>query len=282
VAVHCTTKKTRLYHTEKLTELVQAAVVAQVQLTDEGEKAAIYLRLKGDKAMVSFDATGAHLHKRGYRTEAGSAPLRENLAAGLLLRAGYDGSEPLLDPCCGSGTFPVEAAMIARKIAPGLGRSFAFEAQPEFDPKAWDRLKAKALENELDSAPQPIFGADRDPEAVSLAARTAQAAGVGEEVQVAVCDLSELTPEELGLETGAGGLLVANPPYGHRLTGASHVYGTLDGLLKGPFRHWRWGLVVAEGPGGRAFRCEPEARHKLVSGGLSLEFATGGETNSEG
>jgi putative N6-adenine-specific DNA methylase len=249
---------------------------------DKGTKPplTVYLRVRREKVTVSVDTSGEHLHRRGYRTHAGDAPLRENLAAACLLSLGYDGSKPLVDPCCGSGTFAVEAALIATNTAPGLLRGFAFERLPLFDPEGWEGLREEAEAARV-LASAPIFSSDIDPEAVALAARAAQAAGVGESVQVAQLAMEELDDAEMEsggakMEQGGGGFLIANPPYGLRLKGEARAYSALRRMIGGRFSSWRWGVIVCLKREAASFPVEGQQSLRFVGAGLPLEFRTGG------
>lgn len=273
VEVRVAKRRTRLYHTGKVADVLCSVlgVPATAPETDGvGAALRLQVRIDGAEVWVSLDTSGEHLHRRGYRTDAGPAPLRENLAAGLLRRAGWGGGEPLLDPCCGSGTLPVEAALMALRVPPGRQRCFAFEDLPSFDPRAWARVREKAEGEILDDLPAPVFGSDRSPEALSLTARAVRRAGLADRVQVALADLAELEPP------APAGLLVANPPYGRRLGEARPALVALGAALRGPFRRWRWGVVLA-GPGAeRDLGLQPAAVSTLRSGGLRVRFAQGG------
>ena len=271
--------KTRLYHTGKVAEIVLEALAATAgaRPAAEGEEPlTVHVRIDGPRATVSLDASGYHLHRRGYRTEAGPAPLRENLAAGLLLRARWDGAEPLLDPFCGSGTFPVEGAMLALRIAPGLRRSFAFERFPSHRAEAWAALKAVAQAAARRALPAPVRGSDRDPAAVALTARSARRAGLADHVQVGNLEVGELEVQ------APSGLLATNPPYGHRLAGSQAALGDLGRALRGPLREWRWAAILPEGRGAAEARLglSVSERFPFRSGGLRLQWAQGGPANS--
>ncbi|TLN14115.1 hypothetical protein FDZ71_08115, partial [bacterium] len=235
--------KTKLCRAGKIEEITRLAAGRH----EEGDGATLFLRIAGDEATLSRDTSGELLHRRGYRTLTVAAPIRENLAAGLLLFAGYDGSEPLLDPCCGSGTFAVEGALIALKRAPGLFRSFALETLPDFDGELWEKERQRAMSLERKSPQAPIFASDIDPEAVGLAVSSARGAKVADFVAVAACDMDELEPPT------PTGLLVANPPYGIRLGKSGEVYGKLLKILREPFGGWRSGIIAPRGKAG-AFR----------------------------
>lgn len=188
----------------------------------------IHLHLRDDLASIALDAAGPPLSKRGYRRHGGPAPLNEALAAGLLLIAGYDGEQALLDPMGGSGTFAVEAAMIATRTPPGRFRRFAFERWLGHDRSLLDDIR-RDLEDERRKAPGPIIAQDADAGAVRAARRNLKDAGMEEWV---VVEQGEATTLQ---SPGDGGLIVINPPYGKRLGEASALvglYGALGDRLK--------------------------------------------------
>src|SRR6185437_15151581 len=142
------------------------------------------VRIDHDTVTISADSSGTLLHKRGYRQATAKAPMRETLAAAMLLSSGWVRGEPLLDPLCGSGTIPIEAAMIARNMAPGISREFRFERWPGFDRTAWGALRDEALSGVADSAPASIVASDRDSGAIEAAMSYAVRAEVAGDVQI--------------------------------------------------------------------------------------------------
>jgi len=188
----------------------------------------LHLHLSDQLTSLSLDSTGHPLSHRGYRPRAGPAPLAESLAAGILLLAGYDGSQPLYDPMCGSGTLPVEAALIATRTAPGLRRGFAFERWPQHEPALLERLRHQAGARSR-PALAPLYASDRDRRAVAATRRSLEAAGVERWVEVRQQELAQL---DVPFQNG---LVVLNPPYGHRIGEAAdlpELYRTLGSRLK--------------------------------------------------
>lgn len=180
----------------------------------------LHLHLSDGLTSLGLDSTGEQLSHRGYRPRGGPAPLAETLAAGILLLAGYDGSQPLLDPLCGTGTFAAEAALIATRTPPGLRREFAFESWAVHDVQLYQEIVRKAGHEHRD-APAPIVARDRDERAVQAAKRNLKAAWMNRWVEVEQRDALDLE-----LPWSEGGVIVANPPYGKRV-------GDVDRL--GPF-----------------------------------------------
>lgn len=266
-----TCRKSRLYHSDAVAERVAAAIVRGVpgatletgtagddeaDGTDEaapgndaGEGDAppaqlFIVRFDRDRCTISADASGALLHRRGYRLAVGRAPLRETLAAAMLVGAGYDAAFPLVDPMCGSGTIAIEAAMMARRIAPGLARRFAAERWPETPAGAWSTAR-RAAEQEVRPAPgAPIIAADRDEGAIANAVANAERAGVAEMIAFRVAPISALEVPD-----AAHGLLVANPPYGVRVgetQALRDLFARLGQVARARCVGWRLALLSAD------------------------------------
>ncbi len=197
----------------------------------EGKRAAraraggaeLQTRASGGRATVSVDAAGAPLFRRGWRARVGAAPLRESLAAGLRLACGFDGERPALDPMCGSGTIAIEAALVAARRAPRLGRSFAFERLPGHDAARTERLRAH-LAARARPVRVPIHASDRNAGALRLAQTNARAAGVEAAIVFTRADAATLVPP------AGPGLCALNPPYGVRLE-AGDAWRALAALL---------------------------------------------------
>jgi putative N6-adenine-specific DNA methylase len=222
----------------------------------------LLVRSAGGRATVSVDAAGAPLFKRGWRARVGAAPLRESLAAGILLACGWDGATPFLDPMCGSGTLAIEAALLAARRAPGLGRAFAFERLPGHDPARAARLRARLAAQER-AVTVPILASDRNGGAVRIASRNAAAAGVGEIVRISRAEAASVVPPP------GPGLCAVNLPYGVRLEerGARDALAALARRLRG------WDLAVLAPARGEAPLPLPAlSRIRLRNGGLSCRL----------
>jgi 23S rRNA (guanine2445-N2)-methyltransferase / 23S rRNA (guanine2069-N7)-methyltransferase len=203
----------------------------------------IHLHLDREQATISLDLAGDSLHRRGWRQGTNEAPLKENLAAALLVRAGWADvaarGGPLLDPMCGSGTLVIEAALMAADVAPGLRRErFGFEAWLDHVPRLWKDLREEAIARAdvgRKRLPQ-LMGSDLDPRAIKMAQRNAATAGFAGQIEWRVADLSAVRPA-----SEVPGLLLTNPPYGERLAGESEViklYSLLGATLKQHFGGW--------------------------------------------
>ena len=286
VQLRVTCRKSRLYHSDAVAERVLGAIghrlggpvagVAEPGREEEdaagGDDGQLFVvRLLHDRCTISVDSSGANLHLRGYRQAVGRAPLRETLAAAMLLGSGWDPELPLVDPLCGSGTIAIEGALLARRIAPGLRRPFAFEQWPEHDRESWRELHAAAEAAVLPAAPAPILASDRDAGAVAAATANAARAGVSTDVRVEQRALSAIE-----LPDAATGWLLANPPYGHRVGDAAKLrdlYSRIGQVARTLAPGWTVGLLTAdsrlEGHVGLPF----EEAFRTTNGGLRVRFA---------
>lgn len=265
-SLRVTSRKSKLYHegaiserfTRWITEATGSAAVgvaavdeADDEVTDGGSQLFV-IRFLRDECIVSVDSSGELLHRRGYRQAVARAPMRENLAAALLRAAGWTGDVPLLDPLCGSGTIPIEAALIARRIPPGLARadrnprSFAFERWPGFDGSGWKRIVEEARAEILPASPVGVAGSDRDVGAIDAARANADRAGVSGDVVFEVRALSAAEP--LADQAACAGLVAVNPPYGVRIGEVRplrNLYAALGHLMTGRLPGWRLAMISA-------------------------------------
>ena len=217
---------------------------------------------------IFIDTSGEALFKRGYRQDTGEAPMRENLAAGLLLLAGYDGTQPFQDPFCGSGTIVIEAAWIATRRAPGLMRRFGFEKLKNFDAALWKKLQHEA-ETQIRPAPAPISGSDNDRYMIRAAVANAQAAEVDTFVRFEVKDAQETRPN------GEGGILISNPPYGVRLAevqALQALYPQLGAWLKQHYAGWLAGMFTGDRDMPKFMRLSPKRKIPLYNGNLDCRL----------
>jgi len=227
--------------------------------------------LSPEYATIYIDTSGEPLFKRGWRDDTGEAPIRENLAAGILLLAGYDGSQPLLDPMCGSGTFLVEAADIALNRAPGRRREFAFERLAGFDAALWDEVKqaARSAEKPLGSAQLAIVGRDRSRQMIETARRNLKSAGLGDAITLGCGDVLDARPH------AEAGLIVTNPPYGIRLDeqdALAELYPELGHWLKKHFSGWTAYFFTGDLRLAKLIRLNPKRRTPLYNGALECRL----------
>jgi putative N6-adenine-specific DNA methylase len=276
-ATHC-----RLYHTGAIEEAVRAAIGDRTgKMPDKASAQTpnaqlVLVRGVDDNWKVSVDSSGERLHRRGWRTESGTAPLRESLAAALLALAGWTPQEALFDPMCGAGTIPIEACTAALGIAPGLHRSFAFESWPGLPPTAlprWSDLRQQAASARRDTLTAAIVASDRNAQALAATRRNAARAGVESALRIIEQPLREAEPP------AATGLFIANPPYGERLGSRRDlpaIYREIGDVLRRRFQGWRATIVVPDARLASAFRLRPVDARVLVHGGLrvtALRFA---------
>lgn len=231
----------------------------------------IHVFLTKDQATIYLDTSGEPLFKRGWRNEIGEAPIRENLAAGILRLAGYDGSQALLDPMCGSGTLLVEAADIALNRAPGRERKFGFEKFAKFNATIWNKIKAEALAAELPAKDLQIWGSDRARSMIDIAKRNLERSGLDRAVKLKTQDVFAVRPpvEE--------GLIITNPPYGIRLEEQdelAQMYPELGHWLKQHFAGWTAHFFTGDLRLAKLIRLTPKRRTPLFNGALECRLFT--------
>jgi putative N6-adenine-specific DNA methylase len=226
----------------------------------------VHAFLEKDKGTLYLDTSGEPLFKRGWRAEQGEAPLRENLAAGIVMLTGWQPGEPLLDPMCGGATLLVEAAAMARGRAPGARRSFGFEKLSNFNDSLWQKLK---LEKPVEGANPVLFGSDNDPRALDDARRNLAAAGVERWVKLEQADVLERAAP------ASTGVMIANPPYGERMGSLDELalfYPKLGDALKQRFAGWRCYLFTADLRLPKLIRLSPSARTPLWNGAIECRL----------
>ena len=238
----------------------------------------VHLHMDREHATVSLDLSGESLHRRGYRGRGGAAPLKENLAATILMRAGWPAlaaqNAPLLDPMCGSGTLVIEAALMAMGIAPGLARErYGFEAWKGHEPALWKDIlteaRARAVASRKATLP-PLRGQDVDPEAVQAAKENAIRAGVSDRIVFEVADLSDARPNST-----TPGLVVTNPPYGERLGAEAEVikiHSLLGATLKTHFPGWTAAVFTARADLGHRIGLRASDMWSLYNGPLECKL----------
>lgn len=284
VRFRTTAKKSKLYHTGAIEQRLQDAIARQLKREiivggteddDEGEGTGqlFIVRVDRDQFTISADTSGALLHRRGYRQAVAKAPLRETLAAAMLRGAGWNAKAPLVDPMCGSGTIAIEAAMIARKIPPGLERQFAFLAWPGADVARWKSLVEHARGQILGRSAVAIAASDRDAGAIEAAKSNAQRASVADDVQFAVQPISGASP------VGNGpGLVITNPPYGERLSASKDVrnlYAQLGNIARAKFHGWELAMLSPNKVLESQTQVDFEERFKTTNGGIPVRLVVG-------
>lgn len=292
-AVHfrVTSRKSRLYHQDAVAERLERAVLAAIPGTRavrapsdadrlDDDVAALpgvqrfLVRIVDDELVLSADSSGALLHRRGYRQAVGKAPLRETLAAALLMASEWDGSVPLVDPMCGSGTIPIEAALLARRIPPGWQRRFAFERWPEFKPSVWAYVRGEAGKEMLERAPAPIVAADRDAGAIEAVRANAERAGVLADL-TAHCAALSTTLTDPAIAALPPGLVLTNPPFGVRVGDSGRLrdlYASLGNLMRGPLPEWSLAFVTSDPALAAATSLPLQLLLETTTGGLRIRF----------
>ncbi len=228
LSINVSAKRSRLRHHKNIAATLYDAITTSLEplglqpALADGARPQLYARLFRDRCTLSVNTSGEHLHRRGYRTHVGEAPLRETLAASLLKASKAETYDLILDPMCGTGTFLVEAALMKRNLAPGLRRRFAFEHFPSFQGGKWERFKSEALNAALPKSSARLIGCDLDQRALVAARANAERAGVLGDIDFFGADARTLDYNAL---KGAHGraLLVTNPPYGRRLGSEQEV-----------------------------------------------------------
>ena len=284
VAFRVTARKSKLYHTGAIAERLEQAIARRVKRDvvvsggeedDEAEPNAqiFVVRVERDEFTISADTSGALLHRRGYRQAIAKAPLRETLAAAMLRGSNWNAKTPLVDPMCGSGTLPIEAAMIARKIPPGLDRKFAFLEWPGADVARWKSLVEHARSQILARSPVAVAGSDRDAGAIEAATANAQRAGVAGDITFAVQAVSAASP------VGSGpGLLITNPPYGERLGDSKairNLYAQFGNTARAKFHGWELAMLSPGKELEAQTQIDFEERFKTSNGGIPVRLVVG-------
>jgi putative N6-adenine-specific DNA methylase len=282
VRFRVTCRKSKLYHSDAVAQRFQEAVARKVggdvrvaepgdDENDDGSLAQLFIvRFERDVCAVSADTSGALLHRRGYRQAIAKAPLRETLAAAMLRGAGWNGRSPLVDPMCGSGTIPIEAAMIARKIPPGIDRTFAFLQWADTDVARWQQLLEHARTQVLKSSPVRIAGSDRDAGAITASRANAERAGVADDIQFEEQAISAAKP----IGTGPG-TMITNPPYGERLGNTESIrnlYAQMGNVLRKDFGGWTFGMLSPDKALDAQLRLDFEERFKTSNGGIPVRL----------
>lgn len=284
-----TCRKSRLFHSDAVAQRFAESVAKQVpgvlvssadrdaadspegDDAEAGPEQLFIVRLAHDNCVVSVDSSGQLLHRRGYRQATGKAPLRETLAAAMLIGSGWDSTATLIDPLCGSGTIPIEAALMARRIPPGMNRAFAFQEWPSYERARWESLVAISRD-EIRPAAGLIMGSDRDAGAVQSARANAERAGVSENVLLEVRAISAVD-----FPPGAG-WVVTNPPYGVRVgeRGAlRNLYAQVGKTIRSRARGYTIGLLSADTMLESALKIPLAEVFRTRNGGIPVRFLTG-------
>jgi len=267
--------RSQLFSVPDCQAIVKKAVVEKLKtryktewFKEDGPEYKIQVGLLKDKATLTVDTSGLGLHKRGYRPIASAAPLKETLASALISLTYWRKERILLDPLCGSGTIPIEGALMAKNIAPGLNRAFISETWPQMPAQIWkeEREEARSVINQ---GIQPaIFGSDINPEAVELAKHNAQKAGVGDFINFETRALKDITLP------GKNGIAVCNPPYAERLGTISEVerlYAELRGVF-GRDESWSLNVITPDEFFEKIYGKKAAQKRKLFNGRIKTDY----------
>lgn len=290
VALRVTCRKSRLYHSDAVAQRIAESIdralggaqpiAARERDDDESDapppednrEQLFVVRVLHDVCTVSADSSGAGLHRRGYRLELAKAPLRETLAAAVLLGSGWCGDTPLTDPMCGSGTIVIEGALVARRIPPGSRRRFSFLDWPETDPLLWSRLIEEATSQQRDRSPVRITGSDRDKGGVAAASANAARAGVENDIELdtgAISGLDTIPPP---------GHVAINPPYGIRIGETArlrNLYAQLGNVLRRSRAGWTLAMLSAEPRLDAQIGLPLQERLRTRNGGIPVRLMVG-------
>lgn len=247
IKVEAVCRRSKIYHSGAAKERVERAIVDQIGAPLQSEEAlGVKVRIENDVVTISLDTSGESLHKRGHKAAVGKAPMRETLAALLIWSCGFDGTQALVDPMCGSGTFPIEAAEWAMGLKPGRAREFDFQRLVSYNADAVDAMRAsEPLETGL-----RFFGSDRNAGAIEMAQANAERAGVSAVTQFRQSAISDLVRPDV-----EPGLVMINPPYGGRIGDKKQLfglYGAMGQTLKERFQGWKVGIVTSDAALARA------------------------------
>ncbi|MCC6643496.1 class I SAM-dependent RNA methyltransferase [Candidatus Peregrinibacteria bacterium] len=273
--VLCSTSKSTLHNEPSIQSIVKKAIVKKLlprhstpQIPETGPTYSILARFNKDICTLSLDTTGDSLHKRGYRTEANLAPLKETLAAALILLSDWKADRPLIDPFCGSGTILIEAAMIGLNIAPGLNRNFTFESWPDSDKALIKKLRYEAAEA-LQPTPLNLQGSDFNPRTIDTAHQNIERAGLTDQIKLKQLDVHDLDFAEIKNST-----IITNPPYGERLSEISAVeklYAEL-GKLYAKTQHTSLYILASHPEFQKVFGQQADKNRKLFNGKIKCWY----------
>jgi putative N6-adenine-specific DNA methylase len=286
IAMHVSCHTSKLYHSGVVARSVcsglaerlgKASPVVKPNEEAEGQlPQLIIVRLEDDKCTISLDSSGVLLHKRGYRQAVAKAPLRETIAAALLMASGWDRSAALLDPFCGSGTIAIEAALMALNIPPGIDRRFAFMDWPGYDEAAFEDQRSAVRLQPSDISCQPflpaILASDRDAGAVKMARENAERAGVENAIEFKCQAVSSITPP------AGSGWVVTNPPYGMRVSAGKdlrNLYAQFGNVLRLHCPGWNVSVLCNDPVLLGQMHVRLDTSLGFVNGGLAVRVARG-------
>jgi putative N6-adenine-specific DNA methylase len=277
--IQVTTHRCRLHHTQAIADRVREGIERRLGTSETdkrtGSSQKVFVRGVQDRFTVSIDSSGANLYLRGLKAHPGRAPLRETIAAAGIMLGGFRGVETLLDPMCGTGSFSLEAALIAKNIPPGWFRDFAFTRWPAFRPQRWEHLRRKSAERFAECESPRILASDIDPAACRALESSLHAHGLADAVAVACRDFFNFDPREV---TDRPGLVVINPPYGRRIGNLSEsreLKRAIVARLLERYTGWKFVLMTPAGSDLPAITLPIKGVYPFFHGGLQVRIMVG-------
>jgi putative N6-adenine-specific DNA methylase len=277
VKIRTTCHKSKLYHSDAVTERIHQAIESNLAKKvpllkgdseeSHGKQQLIIVRLLRDQVSISIDSSGNPLYMRGYREIVSKAPIRENLAASIILASGWTPEFPLIDPFCGSGTIPIEAALIAKNHPPGLYRDFAFENWPEFNQSYWQNMRREYIQNFVDVTTR-IQGSDRNIGSIENARKNAEKAGVNRFIEWKNQSISDVKPY------GQPGWIITNPPYGLRISSNKdmrNLYAQFGNILRQKFQSWNVIFLCNSVNLANQTKLKPKSLLSFSNGGINVQ-----------
>jgi len=273
--VNAKSVKSALFSLSDIQSICKRAIVKRLTgvykvewFKETAETVSILVGILKDEVTVSIDTSGTGLHKRGYREQGNEAPLKETLAAGLLLVSKWQSKIHLIDPFCGSGTIVIEAALLAKNIAPGLNRSFDAEKWRLIEPQVWETVRTQAHEMIKEDLDIKLEGYDIDKRSISIAQKNAELAGVSDIVHFQVRDVKDFSTKY------QYGYIICNPPYGERLNELQEVKKLyqLMGDLFAPYKTWSKYIITSYEDFEKAFGIRSTKNRKLYNGRIKTYF----------
>lgn len=267
--------KSKLFSVSDCQAITKKAVVEHMKektgiawFSEKGEKMAITVSLLKDQATLMIDTSGEGLHRRGYRAKGNDAPIKETLASALVQLSRWRSDQMLVDPFCGTGTILIEAAMMARNIAPGLGRKFASEAWTCFPETLWKAARKEAYEAMKPDVELKLVGSDIDPRAIKTARINSEEAGVEDAISFETRSLEDFSVH------GNGGVIITNPPYGERMGELEEVKNlySLLGRKARPMESWAVNVITAYENFEAAYGKKSDKNRKIYNGRIKCYF----------
>lgn len=267
--------KSQLSSVPACQKIVKKAIVDKLNQTyhtewfpEDGPRYVVEVIMLNDIALITLDTTGSGLHKRGYRKLVTEAPLKETMASALIQLSRWNPSRPFYDPCCGSGTLLVEAAMVGWNIAPGLRRTFNSEEWPIIPEELWNQAREEAFDSVRDDIPLQISGSDIDPAAIEVAQAAVNSAGFAKDIKLEVLPIAKARPQ------GDYGVIITNPPYGERLSEIAEVEQIIRDLkrLTVSIPTWSFFAISSTKRFETIFNKKADKRRKLYNGTIECQY----------